>query len=298
MKQDTRRNIRLIVFVAFVSIFALILAAFTRRAASNRLPRVKSGVEVVIPSVPKIPPPPVLPNAQIASTTSNFILSPEFSSADGITQMVLRIPLTDTFTSGVWNTTKLSEVNVYGTSTAFESTLNWSVEDVNGRQLASGYTTIASPDIGIPGPFAIDARIMRLPSTRKGVLRVFEASAKDGSPLHEVKVPIYFICDNTSCAREVVLFFQNELTNPSPMDCSKVFSVTRKVFSQMTIDLEQVLSELVSGPTDFEMSKGYRTRIPKEWSVQDLNKVKEMSAACTIEAIQAQVQKTTQAFTK
>lgn len=286
------------VFVVFISVFALTLAAFTRRAASNRIPRVLPTSVVAIPNVPEVPPPPTLPNVVATSTMIDFTLSPEFISTDGITSMIVRIPLSDTFASGTWKTAKLSEVSMYGTSTAFESTLNWSVEDANGRQLAMGYTNIASQDIGIPGPFEIQAHVPRLPSTSKGVLRVYEASAKDGSPLHEIKVPIHFACDSSSCAREVVLFFQNDQKYTAKTDCSKVFSVKRKVFSSTEIYLEQALSELVSGPTAFEISKGYSTRIPKEWSVQDLKKIEEISAACTIEAIQAQIQQTTQAVTK
>jgi hypothetical protein len=186
--------------------------------------------------------------------------------------------------------------------------LNWAVEDGNGRELAKGYMTLGSPDIGMPGPFDVTAAVMRLPSVGTGVLRVFEPSAKDGSPINEVRVPIRFLCPSKDCAKEVTLHFQNTQKDPDMLDCSKTFAVTRKVFAEGRVGVIEAMSELLSGPTAFEKNKGYVTAIPEGVAPPSFDEYmgrdgmvfhedigKDVAGACRVTAIRTQIMGTAKA---
>lgn len=80
---------------------------------------------------------------------------------------------------------------VEGEAVAFESTISWRLEDGSGQTIAQGFTMAAQPDAGIPGPFRIPLNFPQ-PSSATGTFRVFENSAKDGSEIHAVSVPVIF----------------------------------------------------------------------------------------------------------
>ncbi|MFC5653222.1 Gmad2 immunoglobulin-like domain-containing protein [Paenibacillus solisilvae] len=78
---------------------------------------------------------------------------------------------------------------VKGKARVFEATLNYSFED--GHQvLAEGFTTAS---MGAPewGDFSITVKFDK-PTSPTGVLTIFEASAKDGSPIHQLHIPLKF----------------------------------------------------------------------------------------------------------
>jgi len=113
-------------------------------------------------------------------TIKNPVIAPsfEFASADGITSVVLAgLKLSNPF-------------EVSGTSTAFENSIAWDVRQADGKVVASGSAYVHSPDAGIPGPFAFKGFYDAVPTSASGTLEVFEASAKDGSPIHEVSIPV------------------------------------------------------------------------------------------------------------
>jgi hypothetical protein len=83
-----------------------------------------------------------------------------------------------------------TQVRAKGTGIAFENTINWMIEDKNGKELAKGFVTAESPDIGQPGPFEIVHTLQNPPA--EGFLNVFEYSANDGSVQHLVKIPVKF----------------------------------------------------------------------------------------------------------
>jgi len=77
-----------------------------------------------------------------------------------------------------------------GTTTAFENQFAWRVRDGKGTVLAEGTGYASSSDMGVPGPFLIRGIFSIAPTAPTGTLDVFEASAKDGTPIHDVHVPV------------------------------------------------------------------------------------------------------------
>lgn len=77
-----------------------------------------------------------------------------------------------------------------GIGTGFEGVIAARVLDAYGVELTSA--SVHAGGTGIWGNFLATLSIGGAPSTPQGTLEVFEPSAKDGSPLHTVAVPITF----------------------------------------------------------------------------------------------------------
>lgn len=99
-----------------------------------------------------------------------------------------------------------SPFTVTGTAVAFEQQFSWRLEDANGVKLEEGSAMTHAPDAGIPGPFTIRSFILTVPKTATGTLFFFEASPKDGSETHVVRVSVRLpqqaqavtlVCDGT-----------------------------------------------------------------------------------------------------
>jgi len=82
-------------------------------------------------------------------------------------------------------------VGVCGIGTGFEATFSARVRDASGNEL-SRVSVHAGLGNGALGNFHAELPLGALPGTAQGTLEVFEASAKDGSELHKVVVPITF----------------------------------------------------------------------------------------------------------
>ncbi len=197
MKPESSRNLHLIVLAVMVSCLALSLAVFMQKAKRPPQPPPLPAAPASMPPVPEVPPPPVLPGATSTEPTSTavapaYTLSPELASKDGVTHLVLRLPPSDTFATGTWQAGFPFSLDLYGTSTAFENMMSWRLVSGKGHTLGQGSIYVSSTDAGMPGPFMVAVPLDIPTSTVSAVLHVFEASAKDGAPLHEVKVPIRF----------------------------------------------------------------------------------------------------------
>src|SRR5215467_856601 len=81
-------------------------------------------------------------------------------------------------------------VDVCGVGTGFEGVFAARVRDGNGTQL--GQVTINAGGTGIWANYHTTLALGGIPSTPQGVLEVFESSAKDGSDINKVVVPITF----------------------------------------------------------------------------------------------------------
>src|SRR4051794_19036354 len=80
-------------------------------------------------------------------------------------------------------------VSICGIGTGFEATFQARVRDANGAEL--GAVTIIAGGTGIWGNYHVGLPI-GLPPTPRGVVEVFESSAKDGSEINKVVVPVIF----------------------------------------------------------------------------------------------------------
>lgn len=78
--------------------------------------------------------------------------------------------------------------SVTGTGVAFENSISWRIEE-SGKQIADGFTTADAPDVGQPGPFTINVQNLKNTTGNVSIV-IFEHSAKDGTPIHELRIPL------------------------------------------------------------------------------------------------------------
>jgi hypothetical protein len=90
------------------------------------------------------------------------------------------------------NATLTSPFVATGTAIAFENQFSWHLFDGKGQELDEGMTMTNATDAGQPGEFQIREFLLTVPSTATGTLELHEHSAKDGSEIHVVRVPVKF----------------------------------------------------------------------------------------------------------
>lgn len=203
---------------------------------------------------------------------------------------------------------------MYGTTTAFENVANWKVVDGKGTVISQGFYTVASPDVGIPGPFSAWLFYDATPKTASGTLMVYEASAKDGEPIHEVVFPVTFLykigklngCDELSGSK-IVVYWSNMQKQKNEYDCEEVFPVTHTVCGDSSANQLIAVHELLKGPTAWEKTKGYTTNIPEGLTTPNIHHNAQgkfldfssgfegVSGSCRVKAIRAQFEKTVEA---
>ena len=81
-----------------------------------------------------------------------------------------------------------SPVTVSGTADVFEAVVSITILDADGREIATS-TTMATCGTGCRGAFSTTVGFS-VDRTQDGVVRVYEASAKDGRPIHVVDIPV------------------------------------------------------------------------------------------------------------
>lgn len=220
----------------------------------------------------------------------------ELRSADGVTTVAVEgMGSTGVYAPYLFNPFKFS-----GTTVAFENVVSWNVVQSDGKIVASGTAYVNSPDMGQPGGFSVKAFWDTIPTTVTGTLNVFEASAKDGSPIHAVAVPVELPTEK----RKVYVYWGNSKKNPNADDCSLVYPVAHDVAGfriKDTSAVEVALHELLRGPTKWEKSQGYYTSLPTgvadstltasglEFS-EDLQQ--GVGGSCRVAAIRAQINET------
>ncbi len=75
-----------------------------------------------------------------------------------------------------------------GTANTFEATFQYELKDAAGKVLAKHFVTATSGS-GVRGTFDVTIPFA-VPSTQDGTLTVFEVSAKDGSRINRVDIPL------------------------------------------------------------------------------------------------------------
>ena len=81
-----------------------------------------------------------------------------------------------------------SAVTVAGTANVFEATVSIRVLDSAGHEIARTFTT-ATCGTGCRGDYSV-AVTYSVPRTQRGVIEVFESSAKDGQPVNVQRIPV------------------------------------------------------------------------------------------------------------
>ena len=188
---------------------------------------------------------------------------------------------------------------VTGTAIAFENTFLWRIEDGRGTVIAGSHAMANAPDIGQPGPFMIRAFWDVVPQTPTGTLVVYEASARDGEPIHVVRLPVRFA---TRAAATRRLYFVPEALS-AKMDCRAVEAHSVTVPGSAT-PIEATLRALLSYD-DSRTPPGLKTSIPSGTGlvsitvnnglakvIFDANLEREVGGSCRVGAIRAQITQT------
>jgi len=193
-----------------------------------------------------------------------------------------------------------SPVFVSGEARTFEANVQIRVRDDAGNVLAHTFTTAQAPDVGIFGSFQALARYQE-PTTERGVVEVFEYSAKDGSEINVIALPVVFASQEFTT---VSLFFSPQQFGN---DCADMIAVARSTPKAAAIG-RAAIEELLQGPTTGEREAyAISTNIPpgvmiRSFSIQDgtarvdFDRTIETGGACRVTAIRAQITETLKQF--
>lgn len=189
-----------------------------------------------------------------------------------------------------------SPVTVAGEARTFEANVQIRVRDGNDAELAHTFTTALTPDMGVFGPFSAPVRYSE-PAASRGFVEVFESSAKDGSEINMIRIPVLFGAQEWTSVQ--VFFSPEKIGN----DCSETVAVSRRIPKTPAIG-RAALEELLAGPTDAERAGfGVTTTIPSGVTVRsfairervayaDFDRTIEAGGSCRVTAIRASVTQT------
>ena len=192
---------------------------------------------------------------------------------------------------------------VTGRARVFENTFNYILRDSSGKKIYENYAMANAPDVGQFGDFTVRIPVP-LTATDDLTVEVFEYSAKDGSVVNLVKVPVLIDTSKTSTLKA---FFSSSKLDPQ-ISCTKVFPVERNIIkTQETAFI--ALTELLKGATTAEKSSGYSTNIPQKVRINSVN-IKsgtvyvdfdetlqyQVGGSCRVSAIRAQITETLKQF--
>ena len=189
-----------------------------------------------------------------------------------------------------------SPVTVAGEARTFEANVQIRVRDGDGAELAHTFTTALTPDMGVFGPFSAPVRYLE-PGASRGFVEVFESSAKDGSEINVIRIPVLFGAQEWT---SVQVFFSPATVGN---DCSETVAISRRIPRTEAIG-RAALEELLAGPTDQERAGfGVTTTIPSGVTVRsfairegvayaDFDRTMETAGSCRVTAIRASVTRT------
>lgn len=149
-------------------------------------------------------------------------------------------------------------IQVSGRARAFENTILLKLIDGAGNVITQKPVTFYAPDAGQFGDFNSTLLLPIGITATNLTLQVFEVSAKDGTHLHEVDVPLIL-------GREVQLYFNQ--TSPVSHECNDVVPVQRIIGYSQT-PLQDTLVALLGGPTEKERTEGFISSIPSGVTIQ------------------------------
>jgi len=195
-------------------------------------------------------------------------------------------------------------VVIQGEARVFENVFQWRVRDEDGTILVEGHDMADAPDVGQFGPFSVTASYPA-PKGDHGTVEVFAYSAKDGSEVDTVSIPVNFKNVETM---SVKAFFTNEKADPGVPDCTIVHSVERRIPKTSAV-AQAALNELLQGPTNTEAEQGFITnindgtklksiRIDNGTAYADFDSLLNLNVggSCRVAAIRSQIESTLKQF--
>lgn len=193
---------------------------------------------------------------------------------------------------------------IAGDARTFENDVQWRLRDADGTELARGFTTALGGGLGEFGTFTIRSSYLE-PKSPQGTVEVFSHSAKDGSEIDQVTLPVTF---SEEPAMTVSAYFSDSKRDPQATECAVAYPVTRRV-TRTDAPARAALEELLAGVSLAEARNGSFSNIPHGVAVRSLviedgtarvDFSGELRAAssgsCRVAAIRSQVEKTLRQF--
>ncbi|MDP3941536.1 MAG: Gmad2 immunoglobulin-like domain-containing protein [bacterium] len=112
------------------------------------------------------------------------------SASSGTAPTTVSADTNITVTSPTSGETVQFPIIITGEARVFESQLNYRIKDEKGMILSQGSTTANAPDAGQFGPYTITIQSLGEFTSGKLTIEVFDFSAKDGSEIDKVTVPV------------------------------------------------------------------------------------------------------------
>lgn len=202
-----------------------------------------------------------------------------------------------------------SPLIIQGRARVFEQQFNYRIKDANDIVLDEGSANTSAPEMSEFGDFEIQS-YYKNPSSKEGTVEVFDYSAKDGSEIDKVSIPVKFL-DTITTTQELttVKLFFSKFSEDNQTDCTTVFPVERTVEKTEGI-ARLAINLLLQGPTQEEKSQGYSTNINegvtiKSINIDDKGTIKldldeqinyQLGGSCRVTAIRAQITETLKQF--
>ena len=193
---------------------------------------------------------------------------------------------------------------VEGQARVFENTLQVRLLDSEGEVLVERTVMADAPDIGQFGPYRVELYYPEV-TGEAGTVEAFQYSARDGSEIDKVSVPVRFQeVDFT----EVEVFYSNRKTDPDMEECDTTYSVTRRIPETVTV-ARAALEQLLMGPTRGEGEQGSFTNINAGVKINslviengtatvDFNEALDegVAGSCLVQSIRSQITNTLTQF--
>lgn len=150
-----------------------------------------------------------------------------------------------------------------GRARVFENTVSYRLNDSKNKVLAEGFVTADAPDMGQYGDFKKNIYYTET-SDKEGVLKVFQISAKDGSEIDAIEIPIKFPpFDGPS----LKIYFSNKDKDLDALKCDQTYSVDRRIPKNIST-VDAALAFLLNGPSKEEQKNGYFSSLPDNVSIK------------------------------
>lgn len=187
---------------------------------------------------------------------------------------------------------------IQGEARTFEQSFAWRIRDEDRSILVEGHGMTNAPDVGQFGPFTVTASYPQ-PKGTHGTVEVFEYSAKDGSEVWTVAIPVNF---KSVESMNVNVFFSDRAKDPDGMQCETTYAFTRRV-PKTTAVARTALIELLRGPMGTEANatthinsgtKLNSIRIENGTAYADFDHMLgvNVGGSCRVQAIRSQIENT------
>ena len=289
-KRNNQFPARVIFFVIIVAVAVIGLVLIWQRLPAKVPPPPAGGAPPVSSGTPTSTEPVAEPTPGVVSNPRAVppgMICGEQNAicvASAVTDMLLTNPIT-----------------VTGTAIAFENQFSWKIADANGNVIEQGNVMANAPDAGQSGDFQIRSFYASLPHTAIGTLVLFEASAKDGQPIHQLTIPVKL--PTTTRISKIALPVAQSATQT---DCGKVAVVEVPIVATK-LPIEASIQRLLA-PIDPEETQGYKSVIPAGTKLISLvvgsgtatavfsPELDSMGGSCGVSMIRAEIETTLKQF--